>query len=233
MANWLKDIYREIRPNALWDVIKFMIIAGVSLLIVLLYRLWVYLRQLPQDRVVDLAIFGGAFVLLTSAYALTKYRSRKAPPSAPSGHNPSVVDAKREETQKAAPKQKEAVSNQNREIIPLPPDQLVQIFEPWWASVKRQKQIHEDWQKWTGRWVMVAGVLGSAHKQSDGSLMVVFSVAHKEYPEFIAMYFRKEWADRLSGLRGKERVKVVGKVQKLQPHELFLEDCELLDFQPS
>ncbi|MFL6208190.1 MAG: hypothetical protein ACJ74W_05030 [Pyrinomonadaceae bacterium] len=79
MLNWLKAVYYEVRPNALWDVIKYMIIVAVSLLAVGGYRLLAWTRQLPPDRVIDFAIFAGAFILLTFAYVLTKLMKRETP----------------------------------------------------------------------------------------------------------------------------------------------------------
>src|SRR5438445_9878124 len=80
LKDQLTTIIRELRPHALWDVIKLaLFLLGGSGLMTLAYRLLAWFRDLPQDRITDLAIFGSSIFLLALAYAIGRSRRARFP----------------------------------------------------------------------------------------------------------------------------------------------------------
>jgi hypothetical protein len=73
-------------------------LVGVSTLVVVLFRLLNYFRNLPQDRVIDLAIFCGSLLLLLSAYIIARLNSRDKPQGVerPQSSKPQTTSAKDE-----------------------------------------------------------------------------------------------------------------------------------------
>lgn len=226
MANWLTTIYREVRPNALWDLIKFMVIAGISLLAVLVYRLWVYLRQFPQDLVVDLAIFGGAFILLTGAYALTKLRNRRAliPPSN-QGLSDEPSPAK---PQEAVPKKKGNTVREHQTLIVMTPERLASVFRKLPLGESYTEQEVEGWKDWIGQWVEVSGPINEKANLPT-QFYVQIGLRESGYRSVIGMTFSRAWADRLSELSSGSRITVRGQIKDFNPMVVRLGNCELVD----
>src|SRR6266511_4322230 len=71
-------ILRELRPHALWDVIKLVILLlGGSGIVTQAYRLLAHIRGLPQDYVADVIIFSGSILLLALAYLIGRIQRRR------------------------------------------------------------------------------------------------------------------------------------------------------------
>jgi hypothetical protein len=76
VSNWLTARYREVRGNAVWDAVKFGLkLAGEAGLVTVLMRVLNSARDIPQDWVVTIGIFGGSFLLLLLGYFLLRRRS--------------------------------------------------------------------------------------------------------------------------------------------------------------
>jgi hypothetical protein len=76
----IKTIIRELRPHALWDLVKLVLfLLGGSGLMTLAYRLLAWFRDQPQDRITDLVIFGSSVFLLALAFAIGRYRRSRFP----------------------------------------------------------------------------------------------------------------------------------------------------------
>lgn len=87
-SDWLVKIYRDIRPNLVYDVIKFAVLAGVSVIALVMYRLLAWARDIPQDRVIDAVILILALALIFGgSYLLSRFRRT---PEAASPNSPSL-----------------------------------------------------------------------------------------------------------------------------------------------
>jgi hypothetical protein len=72
--NWFSRAFRALLPNAAWDGIKLLAIAGGAGMLAWAYRIVAFFRGLPQDRIIDIAIFAFSFLLLLSAYLISRRR---------------------------------------------------------------------------------------------------------------------------------------------------------------
>src|SRR5919112_4749017 len=85
----IKQIAREMRGNALWDVAKWLILAGLAGISLLIVHITQRLRGVPRDTIVDIVIFL-ASVFFISVPSFLLWRKTKtlpeqlsAPPPAP------------------------------------------------------------------------------------------------------------------------------------------------------
>jgi hypothetical protein len=77
MANWAKWLFKEIRPNLVYDIAKYLLFGGVALIIAAFAFLYRYTRGYPRDLLLIALIFVAAFVLMALAGAITVYLRRK------------------------------------------------------------------------------------------------------------------------------------------------------------
>lgn len=76
MIELLKKLFAEIRPNLLYDITKWFVIAAASAIIAGLVFLYRYLRGYPRDLMLIVGIFAVAFVLMIAAYIMGRYGKR-------------------------------------------------------------------------------------------------------------------------------------------------------------
>ncbi|MDT5063040.1 MAG: hypothetical protein QOH63_3499 [Acidobacteriota bacterium] len=208
MSKLPTNLFREIRPNLLYDLIKYMVIGAVSLLIVFGYRILAWVREIPHDRVVDIAIFATAFLLLSIAYGISKHQRRAIIPNAA---QPEAVETETQES--------EALASTERIIVNVMPEYLMSFYHEH-TGIQAEKLF----AAYKGKWIKVAGKLGDVRASED------YSTVAFEYgsPETIIMFFYEEWTERLSILRRGDSITVLGQIEKGDAYTLTLDNCELV-----
>lgn len=70
-----KEIFREVRPNLIYDVAKWVFFSAILAGVVVLYR---WLRSLPSDLVLVVIVFGGSFMLMAIAFIVSRYGNKRS-----------------------------------------------------------------------------------------------------------------------------------------------------------
>jgi hypothetical protein len=86
-----------------------------------------------------------------------------------------------------------------------------------------------------GKWMPVSGPLGEIHPGpvflgEKIDTMVVFSFSQK--PQVYMWFSSREWTDRLALLAKNQHISVIGQIKKIEPDQVVLEKCELVDSDP-
>lgn len=218
MWKTLKLIWREIRPNATWDLIKYMLIAGISFLVLYGYRLLAYARELPQDTVVDVVIFAAAFILITCAMALTRYRDNQVLEKMlrPVLEQAERVVAATGTSKEVAPPQSERI------FVKVTPEYLASHFYEH-TGVQATKLV----EPYVGKWINVFGIVNDV-SNALSQTMVILNRPRKEGHLLIFAKFREQkWVDRIVLLRRKDKVAVVGQISSVSDNSITLDYCEM------
>lgn len=214
MANWFTTLYREIRPNFLYDVIKLIVIAAVSSLVVLGYRLLSLARQIPQDRVIDVAIFIVSFVLLLTAYGLARQANKQS----------DDLDEFADE-----PDQPTDAPEEVKEFTDVTVGQLTDFYKT---------HSTEDAQKllapFIGKWIpAVSGKILASYGYGPEFADVSLLLGDIDATEgtVLAGFFTPQ-SHHTYGVGRGAMVKVSGRIIAIEPTSITLSRCKLLDVKP-
>lgn len=201
MWKFLKNLYLEVRPNAAWDIVKYLLIAGISLLILLGYRFLAYMRELPQDRVVNITIFVGAFILIAGALALTRYRDNQ-------------IRGSRFVNAAPAP-------SSERIFVDITPEYLTGLFRKY-TSFQATKLV----DPYLGKWMKVSGFVMDVSSESNNATVHLMPSEQSAGFQIIAYFREQKWIDRTLVLRCSDKVSVLGQISRVRISSLSLEYCE-------
>ena len=221
----LKLFWLEIRPNAAWDLVKYMLFGGVAGLVVIGYRVLAYVRELPQDRVIDVAIFATSFVLILGAYGLAKYRLNQmlqmflAPQVKKlTGSIESASKGLDDADEKTAPSPSERI------YVNVTPEYLTSFYNQHTAF-----QAAKLVEPYIGKWITVFGIVNDVTSESRGTK--IYIVRPKEDSGFlliVASFHEQTWIDRIVLLRREDKVAVVGQIKSVDSRSVWLDYCETI-----
>lgn len=83
MANLLKSLFEDIRPNLLYDIAKYLAFGAIAMIVAGVAFLYRYVRGYPRDLVLITFVFAVAFLLMILAVAIARYMRRKESKSPP------------------------------------------------------------------------------------------------------------------------------------------------------
>lgn len=214
----LKNIWREIKPNALWDLVKYMLIAGISFPVLYGYRVLAFVRELPQDRVVDAAIFIAAFILITCAMALTRYRDNQVLRK--------MLGPVLEQAERTL-----ATTNTDEKSTPQPPSEriFVNVGPEYLSKFFLQ---HTDIQAarliepYIGKWMKVLGVVKDVSKVTKETVVVMERSSETDSLIVFAYFSDPKWVERVVLLRRDDVLVVIGRISRVTLTSIYLNFCE-------
>jgi hypothetical protein len=228
MSNLLKGLWREVRPNAVWDLIKYMVLLAISGLAVSGYKYLAYLREIPTDRVIDVAIFAGSFVLLLGAVALTRYRDARmleAPLRVVSEihENASRALSEYEKREKGETRVEPPAE---RIVVDVPLEHLASFFDEL-TGIQASKLV----EPYIGRWIQVSGLVDQITSYTGHAEVRLMTAPPREMAVY-ASFQDAKWIDRLRLLRRKDPLTVFGQIEYVSAVASQLKFCELVPTKP-
>jgi hypothetical protein len=223
---------RELRPHAIWEVIKWVVTAAGSAMIPLILALWQKSRHVPLDWIVLGGLFVVSFVIFAAGIGVLLYVGGKIGSTAKGGSLASEAPA-----QDALVTQSETPmlvrTNRAEELSPLPdeptlislsPQELVRLFKTGGTTAQSNRLI----QPYVGKWMQISVVVDDVtHFGPDTNQVSV--TGPMGLGLHILLYFRKKWAEEVSMLVKGQNITLRGQFESIAWGDTVrLVDCELL-----
>jgi len=113
--------------------------------------------------------------------------------------------------------------NQAEGVITLTPKALTGVFKN--RTTLQGEKLAETY---TGKWMIVSGCVEDIEREGE-RIRVVFKLAELADP-IITMRFEAKFVEPISALVKGDKITVRGKIARIQPSYVSLEDCELVKF---
>lgn len=113
-----------------------------------------------------------------------------------------------------------------RRIVDVTPEYLVGLFKGGQTSIQAAKLA----EAFIGKWIKISGPVGDVLGSTATLRQLTFADRSIYGSGQVFMMFRaREWFDRLSTLRPRDKVTVVGQLARVNSIEIELDNCEIVD----
>jgi hypothetical protein len=223
--NLWRKLGKELRPHAIWEVIRWIVITAGSLMIPIIVALWQKIRHVPLDWAILGGLFLVSFAIFSVGIGVLLYIGRKIGAAAET--NSSVPQTSEEPlvgTPELAQPLPVAIPG-NKKLISLTPQELVRLFNTGGTSAQANRLI----QPYVGKWMQISGVVNDVAHFGPDTNQVSFTEGPMGLGIIILMYFREKWADEVSMLVKGENITVRGQLRSIEYRDtVALNKCELL-----
>jgi RecG-like helicase len=151
--------------------------------------------------VIDVMIFITAFLLLSVAYALSRYHNRRAVSVSQFGGK---------------------VKASERIIENLSPGHLIGLTENL-----SEEEAYRVIEPYVGKWVEVSGSVKDTTITGKSFIMLIN--AKWTHHTIVAVFREQEWRTHVEDLKKGDRVRIAGQVKKANILALYLENCEVVE----
>jgi hypothetical protein len=207
---------KELRPHAIWEVIKWVVIAAGSAMIPIIVALWQKARHVPLDWIVLGGLFVVSFAIFAAGIGVLLYIGRKIGATAKAGSLALDAPAQEELSPVVVPN--------DLTLISLSPQELVRLFNTGGTSAQANRLI----QPYVGKKMEVSGEVDDVTHFGPDTNQVCFT-GLMGLGISTLMYFREKWANEVSMLVKGEKITVRGKFDGIVYRDTVrLVDCELL-----